>query len=289
MKKMLVLLSLLLFNVVLAMSKPYCADSRGLKYDFGRYTFDGCRDIQISFPFVKECSEEIGKYLEENNFTYQLSDTFEQLKKYCSEPYTKLNLNVDNEFENLNIKFGRVYHRCKDFERYCNQRENELFARGYLGMSKEELIKILRKLKRNKPTALCKIKATADKSSVEIGPTVMEETLQTDVEITFVCNKSDNTNIACSFVDVNGNEAQNIAVQANVKDFNALNKQIQKEHNKKSSEYDELHRKAKKECPGLYRTLQMPQGYNANPTIKYKAAKRWQELLCDMWLNGDLN
>lgn len=283
MKKMLVLLSLLLFNVVLAMSKPYCADSRGLKYDFGRYTFDGCRDIMISFPFVKVCSEEIGEYLEENNFTYPLSETFEQLKEYCSEPYTKLKLNIDNEFEDLNIRFGR------DFVRYPDQRENEMFDRGYLDIPKEELIKILRKLKRNQPTALCKIKATADKSFVEIGPTVIEETLQTDVEITFVCNKSDSTHIACSFMNVNGKEAKNIAVQANVKDFNALNKQIQKEHNKKSFEYDELHRKAKKECPGLYRTLKMPQGYNANPTIKYEAAKRWQELLCDMWLNGDLN
>lgn len=287
MKKILALfLSFLVLNISNSWAQGTSSD---MKQIFDRYIFDGYDIIRISFPFVKECSEEIKKYLAENNFTYQLSETFEQLKEYCSTPYSRISLTTETSIDNFDIKFGRT-KLCEPYAQYCKPSENELFQKGYIQIPKNKLfVKTLRKIKRKNPIELGRITSPATEISIPIGNTFISEKLPNPINISLTCEKLDGGNTRCSFWESTEQAKDEIKISASINDFASLDRQIKKEHNKKSAEYDELRRKAKKECPGLYRTLNWAQqtGY-IDPIVGMKTAQRFDELDCGFWLNQQM-
>lgn len=265
-----------LFILLLLSLHCFCFAQKCTKtnIDFGRYTYEGCDTIDIVFPVVKVCSEDIQNYLEQE--VWLPSDTFEQLKSYCSNPYTHVKLNIKNNFDDFSILFKRT-ELCTPYSQYCEHLRNAKLHTGYLELTKNpKLIKTFRKIKLNQTVELCKITSTNLESSIPLGPVFIKETFPEEVNISLLCRKEDYNKIKCSLKNNNGEEIDGIILKASIDNFDILNKYITKEAEKKSAELEKTIKLIKKECPDLYHKISI-EPYNRN------AINRFQELACDLY------
>lgn len=110
------------------------------------------------------------------------------------------------------------------------------------------------------------------------------------------CKRIDKQNATCWFVDENGNTIKELVFKWKVSYPTDLEDQIKKEIKrieqekiKEDRQWDKKWEAIQKECPGLYRTLNFAQqGGYVDPVIGMKAAKRFQELNCDIYLQNQI-
>ena len=108
------------------------------------------------------------------------------------------------------------------------------------------------------------------------------------------CNKK-----ACSVLDENGKHVNKVfinkTISANQKYIEELIDQDKKEKAKQAQQREQLRKLQAKECPVLYRKIQVAQlarsgfGYNVDPIALTKVAQRFEELGCGFWYNEQLN
>lgn len=287
MKKILFVFSLLSLFTISNCFAGYCT-SKDKNIKFDRYIFDGCNIIQIYFPFGKICSDEITTYLKKNEFKYQLSDTFKKLEKYCSSPDTNIHINIENNFNDFRVDFGRTVP-CEPYAQYCDPQRHKLFQSGYIEITKDDkLMKILRKIKRKKPLELFKIINSEIENSIPIGPTSINELLPEEINISLTCEKLDNGEILCSFLEDGKKAREKVVIQAKIKDLNILDQQIKTEQKKTEIQFEQRRKVQKKECPELYRKLyRAQQGYYLDPIVGLKTSQRFDELGCSFWLQSN--